>query len=315
MSRTKQKLFYFILSYFYRRRREKQKKQILFGPRTVRYNSNASSGDVQITENALYDSENPSTAVNQLFIGGIPRTPGARDSELPRFEVPDGDPRYTEVGAVNATNAKVRDEPNLSTFRKGSSGSETSELKLNNEYSEIGAGISNPGYDSNYKAPYTMPYDNKLGVGTGEKAESVISSPYDYIDHDKLERDDEEASKQSYGDYKRLISNPNDHSLRREDSESGIGRVFHSESDRESRLHSSSGPGSRLSCEAGHGTRTGSESSPGRRLGSESGPGSRLSSESGPGSRLGSSSGYANDLSPDYKTGFGDDAHFGYDQE
>ena len=235
--------------------------------------------------------------MNQLFIGGIPETPGSRDSELPRIEVPDGGPRYAEVGAVSGAKPKVRGEPN----RKGSSGSET-ELKLNNEYSEIDTGISNPGYDSNYKAPYTMPYDNKLGVGTGEKAESVISSPYDYIDNEKLEREEKEG-KAPKGDYVRLISNPND-------QQEGAGSRIGSESGPGSRLGSESGPGSRLGSESGPGT-------PGSRLGSKSGPGSRLGSESGPGSRLGSASGYANDPSPGYanaKPGFDDDAHFGYDQ-
>ena len=271
--------------YLFRRRRTKEKREILFGPRTVRYNSNASAGDVQITENALYDGENPSTAVNQLFIGGIPETPGSRDSQLPRIDIPDNGPRYAEVGAVNGAKSKQR---------KDSSGSET-ELKLNNEYSEIDTGISNPGYDSNYKAPYTMPYDNKLGVGTGEKAESVISSPYDYIDNEKLERDERNANSNK-SDYVRLISNPNDE----QEASGGPG----------SRIASESGPGSRIGSESGPGT-------PGSRLGSESGTGSRLGSESGPGSRLGSASGYSNDVSPGYANatpGFDNDAHFGYDQ-
>lgn len=281
-----------------RRRRTKEKREILFGPRTVRYNSNASAGDVQITENALYDGENPSTAVNQLFIGGIPETPGSRDSELPRIDIPDSGPRYAEVGAVNGAKPKGRKESN----RKESSGSET-ELKLNNEYSEIDTGISNPGYDSNYKAPYTMPYDNKLGVGTGEKAESLISSPYDYIDNEKLEREERDGNTKK-ADYVRLISNPNDQ------QEGGPGSRIGSESGAGSRLGSESGPGSRLGSESGPGT-------PGSRLGSQSGPGSRLGSESGQGSRLGSASGYANDVSPGFanaKPDFDDDAHFGYDQ-
>lgn len=220
-----------------RRKKEKKEKIIVFGPRSVRYNSNASADDVQITENALYDGENPSAAMNQLFIGGIPPTPGAQDGQLPRFDAPDGSTRYAEIGAKNDERANLREEPELSSFRKASSSSDTAELKINNEYSEIDTGISNPSYESGYKAPYTMPIDNKLGVGTGEKAESSVSSPYDYIDNDKLERDNQ-AAKSSTGDYVRLITNPND------------------------QTDNASGPGSRLGSESGPGVRSGSESGP-----------------------------------------------------
>ena len=51
-----------------RRRKEKSKEQDNERlPRSVRYNS---SDDVQISENALYDRQQPSTGMNQLFIGG-----------------------------------------------------------------------------------------------------------------------------------------------------------------------------------------------------------------------------------------------------
>ena len=77
---------------FHRRRKEKSKEQDNeCWPRSVRYNS---SDDVQISENALYDSQQPSTAMNQLFIGGLP---GARDTAQPRLELPEMEPEYARI--------------------------------------------------------------------------------------------------------------------------------------------------------------------------------------------------------------------------
>ena len=158
---------------------------------------------MQITENALYDGEQPSTAMNQLFIGGIPPTPGARDSALPRFELQDTEPQYAKIDRSPNVDARKREKPKLSSFRPVSSVSDTVELKIENEYNDIASGISNPSYTAANKDPYVIPYNNRFGIGTSiadDKTEAGSVSPYDYIDHDKLERDDDEA-KSSTGDY------------------------------------------------------------------------------------------------------------------
>ena len=275
--------FLFVFDYS-RRRKEKKKEEIVFGPRTVRYNSATSGDDVQITENALYDGENPSVAMNQLFIGGIPPTPGAQDSELPRFETTEEKPRYAEVGASNATKPKVNEELDKASFRKGSTDSDEVELKLDNDYSVIDTGISNPGYEPGYKAPYTMPYDNKLGVGTGipeENKRPISASPYDYIDNEKLKQDEEIQSPK--GEYVRI----------RDETDA--------QTDRDTDA------GGRIGSESSAGGRTGSESGPDRGIGhtgSESGP------DKGIGQDDGSSTGYANDINNGYLAA----AHMGYDQ-
>ena len=169
----------------------------------MRYNSTTSGDDVQITENALYDGENPSAAVNQHFIGGIPPTPGASDSDLPRFETTEDKPRYADIGASNATKSKDVEDTDTAKFRKGSTDSDRVELKLDTDCSEIDTGISNPGYEPGYKPSYAIPYDSKLVASNHDDSNRPISlSPYDYIDHEKLNEDDEISSPK--GDYVRI---------------------------------------------------------------------------------------------------------------
>ena len=137
---------------FYRRRKGKSKEQDSERwPRSVRYNS---SDDVQISENALYDRQQPSTAMNQLFIGGLP---GTRDTALPRLKLPEKEPEYARIDRSTKVNSRNSKNSKLTTFRPASGVSDTVELTGDNEYHEIGSAISNPGYNANYN----MPYDNK----------------------------------------------------------------------------------------------------------------------------------------------------------
>ena len=188
---------------FHRRRKEKSKEQDSERwPQSVRYNS---SDDVQISENALYDRQQPSTAMNQLFIGGLP---GTRDTALSRLELPEMEPEYARIDRSPKVDSRNSKKPKLTTFRPTSGVSDTVELTGDNEYHEKGSAISNPGYNANND----MPYDNKTITGTsvhGDKTESGSVSPYDYIDPSKLERDDEDAKsgKGSYT-YLKVINNP-----------------------------------------------------------------------------------------------------------
>ena len=187
----------------HRRRKEKSKEQDNERlPRSVRYNS---SDDVQISENNLYDRQQPSTTMNQLFIGGLP---GTRDTALPRLELPEMEPEYARIDRSPNVGSKNSKKPKLTTFRTASGVSDTVELTGDNEYHEIGSAISNPGYNPNND----MPYDNKTITGTSvhdDKTESGSVSPYDYIDPSRLERDyaDTKSAKGSYT-YLKLIDNP-----------------------------------------------------------------------------------------------------------
>ena len=175
----------------------------------MRYNSTTSGDDVQITENALYDGENPTAAVNKLFIGGIPPTPGAGDSDLPRFEATEDKPRYADIGASNATKSKDVEDTDTAKFRKVSTYSDRVELKLDTDYSEIDTGISNPGYEPGYKPSYAVPYDSKLVASNHDDSNRPISiSPYDYIDHEKLKENEEIPSPK--GDYVRIRDDTED---------------------------------------------------------------------------------------------------------
>ena len=184
----------------HRRRKEKSKEQDNERlPRSVRYNS---SDDVQISEN---DRQQPSTAMNQLFIGGLP---GTRDTALPRLELPEMEPEYARIDRSPKVGSKNSKKPKLTTFRTASGVSDTVELTGDNEYHEIGSAISNPGYNVNYD----ISYDNKTITGTsvhGDKTGSGSVSPYDYIDPSRLERDDADtkSAKGSYT-YLKLINNP-----------------------------------------------------------------------------------------------------------
>ena len=192
----------------HRRRKEKSKEQDNERwPRSVRYNS---SDDVQISENALYDRQQPSTAMNQLFIGGLP---GPRDTALPRLELPEMEPQYARIDRSPKVDSRNSKNPKLTIFRPASGVSDTVELTGDNEYHEIGSAISNPGYN----ADYDMPNDNKTITGTsihGDKTESGSVSPYDYIDPSKLERNDEDTKsvKGSYT-YLKVINNPGGDSI------------------------------------------------------------------------------------------------------
>ena len=188
---------------FHRRRKEKSKEQDNERwPWSVRYNS---SDDVQIGENALYDRQQPSTAMNQLFIGGLP---GTRDTALPRLELPEMEPEYARIDKSLKFDSRNSKKPKLTTFRPAIYVSDIVELTGANEYHEIGSAITNPGYN----AYNDMPHDTKTITGTsvhGDKTEPGSVSPYDYIDPSKLERDDADtkSAKGSYT-YLKVINNP-----------------------------------------------------------------------------------------------------------
>ena len=169
------KFYFMVFLIFHRRRKEKSKEQDSERwPRSGRYNS---SDDVQISENALYDRQQPSTAMNQLSIGGLP---GARDTALSRLELLEMEPEYARIDRSPKFDSRNSKKPKLTTFRPKSGVSDTVELTGDNEYHEIGSAISNPGYNANND----MPYDNKTITGTSvhsDKTESGSMSPYDYI--------------------------------------------------------------------------------------------------------------------------------------
>ena len=216
----------------------------------MRYNSTTSGDDVQITENALYDGENPSAAVNQLFIGGIPPTPSAGDSDLPCFEATEDKPRYADIGASNATNSKDVEDTDTAKFRKGSTDSDRVELKLDTDYSEIDTGISNPGYEPGYKPSYAVPYDSRLVASNHDDSNRPISvSPYDYIDHEKLKEGEEIPSPKR--DYVRIRDDTEDQT----DNETDASKRLGSESSAGGRTASESGQD--ISSEKADATNTG----------------------------------------------------------
>ncbi|XP_052241203.1 uncharacterized protein LOC127851453 isoform X1 [Dreissena polymorpha] len=185
-----------------RRRRDDPEKSVKPGQRSIRYFSQ--SDDVTVTENELYeyDGQTPGHTTNALFIGGIPETP-ASPGYIPHFFTDSGD-RYAVIVDSTRAKSKSKERPSLSTVpqstsSKGSSDSNTHlnemsndrssafesdrlSLSTPNEYTsdkDPGMGVGNPGYDPAY-----------FTAISGEENSGKSSSPYDYIDHDKLQRDE-----------------------------------------------------------------------------------------------------------------------------
>lgn len=152
-----------------------------------------------------------------MFVGGIPETPNS-PGYIPHFSTDTGD-RYAVIMDSNRTKPKVKERPTLATFSSPEGNKElngdirvsTDTVKLADDYNEdhVGRGVENPGYEGNYIAPY----DSAEGE-TKSKTISSSSSPYDYIDHEKLKKDDEEFENEKLaGEYATLpecADSPND---------------------------------------------------------------------------------------------------------
>ena len=191
------------LLFLYRRRRDQQPRKT---DRSVSY---VPSGDVTVTENELYnyDGENPSQAVNALFIGGIPETPGARDNYIPHFSTDTGD-RYAVIVDSTRSKPRVKERPSLMTFSDKTDDKENLKKELLaasydkpdggteklEENGDVRFGVSNPGYEHDY----LKPMDRRTGTLESEKSDT-----YDYIDQAKLRIDDEVFEKER-GDYFRI---------------------------------------------------------------------------------------------------------------
>jgi hypothetical protein len=103
------------------------------------------------------------------------------------------------------TTNNVKERPKLQTFAPVKANtiisnghiSASDTVKLSENYSDdnLGFGVENPGYVGSYMTPY----DEK----THKSENSSSTSPYDYIDNDKLQRDDNEFENLD-GDYARL---------------------------------------------------------------------------------------------------------------
>lgn len=154
--------------------------------------------DVVVTENEIYhyDGASPSHAVNALFVGGIPETPDS-PGYIPHFTTESG-VGYAQIVDSTKSKNKPKDRPALGTFkplpkRKDSEKdiiditlSTTDQNEDTDSFSEPDynpdIGVDNPGYDPML---FNLP-------SAGQRTDKKETSPYDYIDHNKLKRDDEE---------------------------------------------------------------------------------------------------------------------------
>ncbi|XP_052807331.1 uncharacterized protein LOC128236487 isoform X7 [Mya arenaria] len=178
-----------------RRRRREKKPEKRPGPRSIRYDSQG--GDVTVTENELYqyDGETPAHATNALFIGGIPDTPSS-PGYIPHFSTDNGS-QYAVI--MDSTRAKDRpnERPSLETFSasKKSTDSETS-LKTPETIPPFENGDVRPFVEPNHYVDSNpdLGVDNPgyFNATGGEGSSPTSKSPYDYIDHDKLKKDDAE---------------------------------------------------------------------------------------------------------------------------
>jgi len=162
--------------------------------------------DVTVTENEIYhwDGETPAHAVNALFVGGIPETP-ERPDHIPHFTTDTGS-QYASIDDNTKKKNKHKNRPMLKPFasRKRSDAETLVKSPIDDTptanvnvwqpsdtlkpgTSELDGAFDNPGYTSG--AP---------GLDDGKG--TIRSSAYDYIDHDKLKRDDE-AFEESMDDY------------------------------------------------------------------------------------------------------------------
>ncbi|XP_060592574.1 SCO-spondin-like isoform X2 [Ruditapes philippinarum] len=209
-------LLLLLVCFIRRRRRKEVKRRPSEGDRSVRYISQGD--DVTVTENQLYnyDGETPSHAVNALFVGGIPETPQS-PGYIPHFSTDTGD-RYAVIMDSNRTKPKTKERPKLDTFNSqeenakaepnGDVRASTDTVKLAENYNDdqLGRGVDNPGYEDSYIAPY----DSAEG-GTKPKTSSSSPSPYDYIDNEKLKRDDADFEDDKLaGDYATLPDDGNE---------------------------------------------------------------------------------------------------------
>ena len=152
-----------------------------------------------------------------MFVGGIPETPNS-PGEIPHFKTDTGD-RYAVIMDSNRTKPKSKERPKLDTFSSQEDGkakaetngdirASTDTVKLAEHYNEdhIGRGVDNPGYEDNYIAPY----DSADGE-VKPKTSTSSPSPYDYIDNEKLKRDDDAFENENMaGDYATLPDDPDD---------------------------------------------------------------------------------------------------------
>lgn len=164
--------------------------------------------DVVVTENELYnyDGARPSHAINALFVGGIPETPSS-PGYIPHFTTESGE-GYAKIIDSTRSKDRLKERPVLSSFKPPNKSHEVDaridttlplSAELQNEETdsftdsdcEFHDGIDNPGYDPTL-------FGKADGKVTRDKQES---SPYDYIDHNKLKRDDEEFEKSKDADY------------------------------------------------------------------------------------------------------------------
>lgn len=135
----------------------------------------------------------------------------------------------------NRSKPKSKDRPTLDSVKLSSTNADTDTanengdihaltdtVKLSENYNDdrLGGGLENPAYYGNYLAPYDSP-DKDTKPKT-----SSSSSPYDYIDHEKLKKDDDDfagdcatlpedvkGENETNSDrYKRLISSEPDES-------------------------------------------------------------------------------------------------------
>lgn len=190
----------------YSRRRRKEKKE---KPTSVQYMPQGD--DVVVTENELfnYDGENPSQAVNALFVGGIPETPTS-PGYIPHFTTESGE-GYAKIMDSTKSKDKSKERPSLETFKGRSDNADSGSGKGTsmssklvdkedtvdgsgefNEERDPDLGVENPGYDPTL-------FTSQDTVGQTDRKETE-TSPYDYIDHEKLKRDDEEFEAKG-GDY------------------------------------------------------------------------------------------------------------------
>lgn len=219
-----------------RRRRNKgdDKRRPSTGSRSVRYISHGD--DVTVTENELYhyDGETPSHATNALFVGGIPDTP-ASPGYIPHFSTDTGE-RYAVIMDSNRSKPKSKERPKLDSVRSTSDNADTETanengyirastdtVKLSESYNDdrLGCGLENPGYDGTYLAPY----DSSDADKKPKTSSSSSPSPYDYIDHEKLKKVDEDFDN-LVGDYATL---PEDLKVEKETNSDRYKRLISSE--------------------------------------------------------------------------------------
>ena len=182
-----------ILCIYFRRRKRDEKEK----PSSVHYMPQGD--DVVVTENELYnyEGERPSFAINALFVGGIPETPQS-PGYIPQFTTENGE-EYAQIVDSTRSKNKPKERPHMSTFKAtvddnaiGIPVDKT--LPLSNEINDdtvsftdserhLDIALDNPGYE-----PTLFEVSNS--TATTNKKET---SPYDYIDHDKLKRDDAEC--------------------------------------------------------------------------------------------------------------------------